>query len=144
MTKTDSITTPGPMVRIADLLYRALKLARRRWYVVLVLALICASPLMIVLWRVHKIKSGIAQLIEDNPQIDDWSDTFIATVDPDNPKSNLDIEDYEDIIYLPHLKGLKELDFLKNTFTKHLELNLYHHQVKNIGALKGIPLQKLI
>ncbi|MCJ8331958.1 MAG: hypothetical protein MJH11_18505 [Lentisphaeria bacterium] len=77
MTDTSPLTKPSPMIRIADLLHRVLKAARRRWYVTLALLLIGLSPVLLTIWKVHKVQKAIAQLKEDNPQVKGWTEAVI-------------------------------------------------------------------
>ncbi|MCJ8332556.1 MAG: hypothetical protein HRT89_20935 [Lentisphaeria bacterium] len=70
---------------MGEYINKLLNLARKRWYITLFIALICASPFLLVMWRVHKIKVAIAQLKKQkNPQ--QYTDP--AEIDNKTPKAN--------------------------------------------------------
>ena len=81
MTDTAPLSKPSLMIRIADLLHRVLKLARKRWYVTLVIALVIGIPSSRLIYRMSKIKKMIVQMKEDNPQVKDWSRSFVTLDD---------------------------------------------------------------
>ncbi|MCJ8328369.1 MAG: hypothetical protein HRT89_15605 [Lentisphaeria bacterium] len=129
---TDS-TNPGPMVRIADLMHRALKLARRRWYVVLVLMIVIG----ILSYPFIKIHMAVARLKADNPHINEWGYCEIKPIDYPN---EVDVE----YIRLSEIGGLRELFSLKSIriFSKP-KLQFSSAKVSDISALKGMPFEIL-
>ncbi|NQZ69985.1 MAG: hypothetical protein HRT89_18175 [Lentisphaeria bacterium] len=139
---TEDLTKPGLMVLIADLMYRALKLARRRWYVLLMLGLICTSPLILRVWRVWKLKSSIAQLKKDNPQVLDWRDASLRKYNPANYTS-WENANNGDKISLSDMDESIDIDSLKTMPVKGLELIIKNPLFRDLSALEGLSLKYL-
>ncbi|MCJ8330844.1 MAG: hypothetical protein MJH11_12770 [Lentisphaeria bacterium] len=145
-------TKPSPMIRIADLLHLALKLARKRWYVILALLallLIFASLVLLTIWKVHKVQVVIKQLKEDNPKAD------FKKLDQKFAKRPLTLLDLyrTQVSDISALKGM-HLEWLRLDRTQVSDISvlngmplkeLYFNrtQVTDISALKGMPLEKL-
>jgi len=128
MTDPDQ-TSPSPMVRAADLLHRALKLARKRWYVVLVLMILCAWPVLLTIWKVHKVQVAIKQFKIDNPKVKNWK------------YSSFGVE--SESIGFNEFGGLKDICSLKYIIFKDLDIRISNAEVTDISALKGMPLTHL-
>ncbi|NQZ67375.1 MAG: hypothetical protein HRT89_04840, partial [Lentisphaeria bacterium] len=146
---TENLSKPGLMIRIADLMYRALKAAIRRWYITIVLVLLLSAlPFLITEWKLRQFQLAIIQLKKDNPQIKDWSASTIRTVDLANPFPR-----DKDFINLSKIGKLKDMNSLNKIFFEDLELCLRNHninarvipdfKIKNLTALKGISLKSL-
>ena len=153
---SENLSQASLMVHTSDLMYCALKFAKRRWYVVLILAVLCASPILYTLWRVHKIQTGITQLKIDNPHIkaQDWKNAYIQAFDLE-----LDYDDRIGFNRIPLLAigNLKTIDSLKILLSKDIELvfaglfnknnfyrpDLHDFNTLNLSALKKIPIQHL-
>ena len=131
------------MVRIADLMYRALKLAWKRWYVVMTLLLIGVSPILIVTWRVHNIQVAIAQLKKDNPQVNDWNIGWIGLVDEVEEVNGDSIISMSVDKTLSDIGEFKDLVYFKEILGRDLDMSLYLLSVSDISALKGMKLTKL-
>ena len=134
----------------SNLIVRALKLAFRRWYVILILVLICASPMILKAYHFRKIKLAIMQLKKDNPQFSDWGKGFLTT---GNSRENLDLDKIGGLSYLYTLGDLGDLELilkdipvidisaLKGAVLKRLMLS--NTKVTDISSLRGMPLNTL-
>jgi len=148
---TENLTKPGLMVRIADLMYRALKLACRRWYVTLMLTLISVLPVMSTLWKARKVNMGIAKLKRDNPLVRNWGNLYLWANIPDNS------EDVSQPFMLSKSEFKDFISFTRLSSNYHLNLgrpitcfpfdsyrtNRNISEISNITALKGLPLGTL-
>ncbi|NQZ69788.1 MAG: hypothetical protein HRT89_17150 [Lentisphaeria bacterium] len=132
--------TPSKMVRISDLLHRALKAAIPRWYIVLMLAVTCASPVLIVLWQVHEIQVAMKQLTKDNPQVKSWTQSHIRIREFPSNHHYLVPGEYVEISNIGEFQDVKTL---KNILHKNLELNLSDLKIVDISALEGLPIELL-
>jgi len=137
MTESDQ-TKSSLMVRAADLLHRALKLARRRWYVTIVLMLIGALPVLVVAWRYKKVIIPIKQLRVDNLQVNDWKENRLIIYNSYEPSY------VKYVLYLSPKQSTPSYNTLfRIIFSKHLILILNEVPINDISALKGLPLKGL-
>ena len=124
-------TKLSPMVRIADLLHRVLKLARKRWYVTLVIALVIGIPSSRLIYRMSKIKKMIVQMKEDNPQVKDWSRSFVT------------LDDHTTQIHFNESGNMYHYFDFRYASLSDLNIFLAETSLKDISALEGMPLKSI-
>ncbi|MCJ8332323.1 MAG: hypothetical protein MJH11_20360 [Lentisphaeria bacterium] len=151
------LTSPGLMVRTADLMHSILKRAKKYWYITAVIFMVLASPIIFMSHRAIKLHSALTQLKKDNQYMQGWDSVSIVWWVEDDFYDNLELSEINSVkwhksLFLNRIVGfssdgeLRDISALKGLSFKFIELQNEmddENTVSDISALKGMSLEWL-